>query len=366
MPRTNLMSMALLAAGMWFMAGYFGSWVYYFLLWLLGIAILFSLVTVLSAAFFVRVSVGSKRSKYPRGAKCSFYIKAENLTVFPLVRVGIEGEFLSNIIPEKDQRIKNDLEFAIPPKGALIREFMLNTDHCAVHHINPKDVWVSDVFGFFMLKIRFRPQPFFVYVLPHEIEFAAKKMPRGKQVVRLTHERDELREIDKMAGVDSPRNINWKQTMRRGDIMVNRYEVNDDRGLIIIADKSTDAVLSRDEEGRLGDLAGDLVYTVAKKTTEEHRKADVIILDPHAPPVRISAHDEVSLNDMCLRLCALQPQMNQNINPGHGDLLRPFADEIIQTGALLFICCKSSKETEKTLEFLKSSGVEIQVIVNHE
>jgi uncharacterized protein (DUF58 family) len=346
-----------LVLALYFLGQYTGSYVYYYAIWMLGFALLISLLSLPFLRRGVIVTVVTQRSFCSRGKATPVAIKAVNRTIFPFVRVELCGK-----IPHREDFAKR-LILTVPSLGSVEESYELEHPHCGHYNLGVESVRISDPFGLFVIKSKALNNLGGIYVLP--LLFDVKSKTSGelesnntRQLMQRTTEHEELFEIHPFTNSDYIRNIHWKQTAKQRELMAAVYEKPKDDGLLLLIDCNYNGSLDSEEALSVGDAAGDAALSYAKAAIKENKTVKAVIFRGSKSFQSDPVSGEAGVHSLAISFAELQPI---ELDTSGESLLAPFLSEAIQYGEVVLISHQKTKEQVDALLGFEGKGIRIKL-----
>ena len=205
-----------------------------------------SLWTYLSFSYLQRVD----KSTAVRGEEMVLSIGIFNDKFFPFTRMRVR-------IQGVDVKLDEVLSIELPPKQDKQFEVRLQLPYRGEFHVGMTELWVCDCFGLLPIRFDLRKLPYYrlipVTVLPaltrlpaaHPVSSAAASFSRSG----LSDEGDAFAMVRPYREGDRMRSVHWKLSARRGEMLVRRYDVPEEKEVLIVPDARP--IASHDEDAAL-------------------------------------------------------------------------------------------------------------------
>ncbi|MHC1787210.1 MAG: DUF58 domain-containing protein [Christensenellales bacterium] len=238
-----------------------GGRVFYLVSWALLMMILYALASVLLARALMRVSQEALDRKAERGGSSRLAIRLRLLSPLPL-----GGLTLHLQLPDGRGRVP----LSPPVLKEVTAAFPFHLPHVGVVPVGLSRLVVSDLFGFFHLRVPGLQPPAEVCVLPRpfdveQLKFLKRDEGRalpGRSSEDITSPEDTrlYRQGDAM------KRIHWKLSSRRRELIVRRFEVPEPPDTLILMDCSDPQGFqgAPDGLGRMKDTLCETALSVAK------------------------------------------------------------------------------------------------------
>ena len=212
-----------------------------------------------------------------RGDKLHLTVGIFNDKFFPFTRMRVR-------IKGVDVMLDKVLSIELPPKQDVQFDIPLELPYRGEFSVGMTELWVCDCFGLLPLRFDLRKLPYY-RMLPVTVLPALTQLPAAHPVATdaaffvrggVSDEGESFSMVRAYRPGDKLRSIHWKLSARRGDLLVRRYDVPEERTCLIIADARPLPNASEDTALRYADAVASCTLALA----------DQALLAGH--PVRIS------------------------------------------------------------------------------
>lgn len=341
--KSRLIPFLLLSAIIYIIALYTGSPVYYFVIWLLAFIFIFSIISLFILKKRIEIKTKTPFLTCERGGTGEMKIIVKNPTVIPLFRSQIKGNF-ENI----DENSPDKVILYLPVKGSASITIPLSFQHCGEYEYGFSEVKISDPFGLFVTRLKGVSSIKKIYSTPTIIPVQnyispAQSGRKAIPIMKKTKEREELSEIHSFGEDDYVRNIHWKQSARRGELMAASYETpKNDELLLFIDCGMVNPTNNKEQLLSLGDFAGDYARSFAEKAVKKNQSIKVIIFREDDSPREFIISSKVGTNAL-IAFSSLSPVKRGNVTKHH---FLPYLPLAYQYANCALICFEYTNVTD--------------------
>ncbi len=221
-----------------------GSPLLYLLAILTVLTVIFSLAGVLWASSTMRISAETDQTTVRRGDEVILLLRVRHSGRIPVAPVSLElstltGELLREI------RLKN------MPGRTQTLQLPLQAVHVGVFSAGIRSCTVEDLLGFFQRKIIPRDAEYSMTVYPLTFETEPVQMapgdPGSEIMARATEDLNALSDVRSYQPGDALKKIHWKLSLRKGELIVRKFDEPVLQEILILMDCSNSPVSENPE-----------------------------------------------------------------------------------------------------------------------
>ncbi len=254
-----------------------------------------------------------------RNEKCVIGVSITNKSPIPLTfcRVRFRVRGINKSQKERRKSVKRKIVAMCPPRGSVIREVRLNCPHCQVISVEMTKIYVFDFLRIFRIRKKLNHTASIV-VLPkitqqEDIEKISAVMGEGEDTlystVKAGNDPTEIFSIREYVGGDKIRNIHWKLSSKKSELMVKDYGLplanNDTIVIDIFGGK-----LKRKTKLALMDSLFDMLYGLVCAMTRRGFGFNVCYMKDRFIAKRIETQNDI--NNMFADIYSIKPYTDEN------------------------------------------------------
>ena len=249
-----------------------GGQVFYLFSLVLGAMLLYSLLSVLLARNMLQVKQTTDVTERERGETSTLHMEANLKSPLPIAPLQFDL-----LLPGGESRMAMDTGIFSKRSAA----FPFRLQHVGVFPVGAQSFWVSDVFGLFRLRKKWKDPLPQVVSLPRPFGVERLKFPPQDDGNMLTNRSGEditsPEDTRNYRQGDALKRIHWKLSQRIGELIVRRFEVPSPPDTLILMDCSDPVGGDSQEDGlmRLRDTLCETALSAAKMQMEDNNPVRV-------------------------------------------------------------------------------------------
>lgn len=253
-----------------------------------------------------------------RGEKCTIGIEITNNS--PLVLTSCKVKLTVTGISKGKKRsksVKHRITAMCPPRQSVVRQFEIKCPHCEILGVRMAGVYVYDFLRIFRVRKKLK-QNLTVVVLPkipesHMLDKVSAAVGEGEDAlystVKAGNDPTEIFAIREYAGGDKIRNIHWKLSSKKSELMVKEYGLAlTDNDTVIIDIFKTD--LPKRRNRRVMDEMYDMLYSLVNALTARGFGFNACYMKDGFNSTRIETDNDI--NGMFAQIYMIRPYDNEN------------------------------------------------------
>lgn len=211
-----------------------GTTVYYLLAIMPAMMALLSLASVLATLATLHVTTTAQRRRVSRGDSVSISLTVGRRSFMPVGSVELE------VSTPGENRDVGRMSVSVPPLKSRQYRYNIRCAHRGLYEVGVSRVSVTDVFGLFTFSKHIKGSSARVMVVPRPRSIAPMSIrpgdmgPQGR--VRMTEDRASPASVRAWQDGDSMKNIHWKLTARRRELLVRTFEESARPDVLILMD----------------------------------------------------------------------------------------------------------------------------------
>lgn len=345
----RLISFLVVFAFSYFMSKYSGGFAWNFAFWTFAIMLVYAVVSVILMRIFLNIRNENIKSRVERGnsVKASFLLECVfSLPFSKVIILCSEGKVIANA----------------PIHGKTEVEYGVDCPHCGRYSHGADRVWLTDAFGLLKIPCKKIENRIFTTVVP-----AVKQMKKCPYKVMGTATRTSVmsktQEHEEVAGVrpfedgDTVKNIHWKQSARRFELMTTEYEEPADSMILLVIDRNcSDRKLLVDKEIK-ADIAGEYAISVVNAVLKCEKYVHSVIITDNMTAQR-DIRSMQKLGDAEIDFASIHPVYSQE---------RPVVTELLKCAehyfGVVYVCYEFNKQTENVIKAFNNSGTYTETVI---
>lgn len=218
----------------WVIALSTGTTVYYLLAIMPAMMVILSLGSVLLTLFTLSVTATAQRKRVSRGDNVSISLTIGRKSFLPVGSVELE------VSAPGEGREVGRMSVSVPPLKSRQYRYNIRCAHRGVYEVGVSRVTVTDVFGLFTFSKRVKGTLARVMVMPRARRIEPMSIrpgdvgPQGR--VRMTEDRASPSSVRAWQEGDSLKNVHWKLSARRRELLVRTFEESARPDVLILMD----------------------------------------------------------------------------------------------------------------------------------
>ena len=241
-----------------------GSKLLFLLAAMTALTILFCFFSVLWASATMRISAETTEGTVHRGDNVSLLLRIQHRGWIPIAPVLLELNTMSGD-GHREIRLKN-----LPGRMQTLH-MSLKAAHVGVYSSGIQSCTVEDLMGIFQRKMRPSDTQYTMTVLPLTFETEPLKMapgdPGSEMMSRATEDLNAPSDIRSYQPGDAMKKIHWKLSLRKGELMVKKFEEPVLQEVLILMDCSKPPAMDHPEAE--ADLRDALLETTASLYSDQ-------------------------------------------------------------------------------------------------
>ena len=322
-----------------------------------------SLVTVIVLRCGIDAVFTQDNAVAYRGQKCVIGINITNRSPFVLTSCKIKL-IVTNINKGKkrSKSVKHRITAMCPPRQSVVRQFEIKCPHCEVLGVRMAGVYVYDFLRIFRIRKKLK-QNLTVVILPqipdsYVLDKVSASVGEGEDelysTVKAGNDPTEIFAIREYAGGDRIRNIHWKLSSKKSELMVKDYglALTDNDTVIIDIFKTG---LSKRKNRRVMDAMYDRLYSLVNTLTARGFGFNACYMKDGFNSTRIETDNDI--NGMFAQIYAIRPYDNEN-----SCAVNFYAHNPNDKRRIFYVAPVYSAETVKNMALLSENGIVYYVI----
>lgn len=277
-----------------------------------------SLITVIVLRCGINAVFTQDNAVAYRGEKCTIGIEITNNS--PLVLTSCKVKLTVTGINKGKKRsksVKHRITAMCPPRQSVVRQFEIKCPHCEILGVSMAGVYVYDFLRIFRVRKKLK-QNLTVVVLPkipesHMLDKVSASVGEGEDAlystVKAGNDPTEIFAIREYVGGDRIRNIHWKLSSKKSELMVKEYGLAlTDNDTVIIDIFKTD--LPKRKNRRVMDEMYDMLYSLVNALTARGFGFNACYMKDGFNSTRIETDNDI--NGMFAQIYTIRPYDNEN------------------------------------------------------
>lgn len=344
----RLISFAVVTAMSVFMSEYSGGFGWNFAKWLCVFTIIYSLVSVIVMKLGLKVHNENVKVRAVRGSADKVSVRLESRFSLPFSKVIIQcsvGKVLADV----------------PIHGKKSVEYEVECPHCGRYFHGAEKVYITDAFGLFKIKHKMQKKAVLTTVVPKirqlkKRAYTEAVLPCSASAVRKTQEHEEVAGVRPFESGDTVKNIHWKQSARRRELMTTEYEEPADSKILLVVNRNCGAKYGDGAE-TAGDLAGEYAISALSAVLERGKSVHSVIISGDIVSER-DVNCVQKTEDAEMEFAELKPVFSREM-PFVSSLLKCFQ----QYSGLVYVCFEQNEQISGIMKKLAGMGMHTQTVL---
>lgn len=211
-----------------------GATVHYLLAIMPSMMLLLSLISVLLTLATVRVSASAQRKRVSRGDSVGISLTISRKSLLPV------GAIELDVSAPGENREVGHMTVSVPPLRQRQYRYCIRCAHRGIYEVGISRVSVSDVFGLFTFSKSVSGKSARVTVAPRSLPLPPMVIrpgdmgPQGR--VHMTEDRASPSAVRAWLEGDSMKNVHWKLSARKRELMVRTFEESARPDVLLLMD----------------------------------------------------------------------------------------------------------------------------------
>lgn len=329
-----------------------GGRVFYLVSWALFLMVAYAALSTLLSRRTLTLHQSAGDTKLERGDSSTLYIRVQSRSPLPIAPLGLR---LS--LPEGTAMVQLDAGAFKESQAS----FPFFTPHVGVEEVGVKNIWISDLFGFFRLHLQKGVSPVQVAVLPRFFEVEKLHiMPQddGRALPnRASEDITSPEDTRNYVQGDALKRIHWKLSSRKRELLVRRFEVPAPPDTLILMDCSEPLGAKEAPDGlsRLKDTLCETALSVAKMQMEDGQSVRMPLYGARAGEFKADRTGSLNL---------LQEELAYQIFRGGEPLPKVLNVELRRmrrTGATVVVTTRLDAQVVEGVKHIRRSGPSVRL-----